>query len=64
MSEVDVTTDDGGPFDLGDVNSLRLDEILPHPGGLYTRAPFHRGDDPGDLCADLVADWDPDPGAD
>ncbi|MET9879905.1 hypothetical protein ABZZ36_35635 [Actinacidiphila glaucinigra] len=60
VSEVDVTTDDGGPLDLGDVNSLRLDEILPHPAGCthelrFTTATIRV------TCADLVADWDPDP---
>ncbi|MGI5248655.1 hypothetical protein [Actinacidiphila glaucinigra] len=63
MSGVDVTTDDGGPFDLGDVNGLRLDEILPHPAGCaheprFTAATIRV------TCAHPVADWDPDPGAD
>lgn len=63
VSEVDVTTDGGGPFGLGDLNGLRLDEILPHPAGCthglrFTAATIRV------TCADLVADWDPDPGAD
>ncbi|MDX2848757.1 hypothetical protein PV342_09835 [Streptomyces sp. PA03-3a] len=63
VSGVDVTTDDGGPFDLGGVNGLRLDEILPHPAGCaheprFTAATIRV------TCAHPVADWDPDPGAD
>ncbi|MEU1541099.1 hypothetical protein ABZ461_23870 [Actinacidiphila glaucinigra] len=63
MSEVDVTTDDGGPFDLGDVNGLRLDEILPHPAGC-TPGPRLTAATIRVTCADLVAHWHSDPGAD
>ncbi|WP_067480147.1 hypothetical protein [Actinomadura hibisca] len=58
VTEVEIETDDGKPFSFSDWNSLRLDEILPHPQGcthemIFTDARILIA------CADLQARWDP-----
>lgn len=55
-----VTTDDGGPFELTDFNSLRLDEILPHEKGCSHELRFTQGT-VRIVCTDLEAIWDPAP---
>ncbi|WP_326797254.1 hypothetical protein OG946_19010 [Streptomyces sp. NBC_01808] len=60
VTEAMVTTDDGGPFELTDFNSLRLDEILPHEKGCSHELRFTQGT-VRIVCTDLEAIWDPAP---
>ncbi|WP_225796343.1 hypothetical protein [Streptomyces aculeolatus] len=60
VTEASVAADDGGPFELTDFNSLRLDEVLPHEQGCshelrFTLGTLHI------VCADFEAIWDPAP---
>ncbi|MGW7466678.1 hypothetical protein ACWGJT_18725 [Streptomyces xantholiticus] len=56
VKSVQITADDGGPIELSDFNSVRLDEVLPDDAGCshelkLTTATVRI------VCADLRAEW-------
>ncbi|WP_327718061.1 hypothetical protein OG381_23645 [Streptomyces sp. NBC_00490] len=58
VSSVHITSDDGGPVELSDYNSVRLDEVLPHEAGCSHELRLTTGTVRVE-CADLTASWAP-----
>lgn len=58
VTSVELVTEDGAPFGRSAFNSLRLDEILPAPGGCTHELAFTTATIKI-TCADLQASWDP-----
>ncbi|MEV3910899.1 hypothetical protein [Streptomyces canus] len=56
VSSVQITSDDGGPVELSDYNSVRLDEVLPHEAGCSHELRLTTGTVRVE-CADLTASW-------
>lgn len=58
VRSVEVADDDGGPIELSDSNTVRLDEVLPHEAGCSHELRLTTGT-VRIVCADLTAEWVP-----
>ncbi|MER5689569.1 hypothetical protein [Streptomyces sp. NPDC002205] len=58
VRSVEVADDDGGPIELSDFNTVRLDEVLPHEAGCSHELRLTTGT-VRIVCADLTAEWVP-----
>ncbi|MER7812881.1 hypothetical protein [Streptomyces sp900116325] len=62
VRSVEIAGDDGGPIELSDFNTVRLDEVLPHEAGCSHELRLTTST-VRIICGDLTAEWAPTAGA-